>query len=81
MILRGRINAGIDIFNVSGADKTSDIVKRIRDISDQVAIIATSGKTEESIAMTIEAGANAISHTPPTTGELFKEIMQQYRNQ
>ena len=79
--IKGRINAGIDIFNVSGADKTSDIVKRIRDISDQVAIIATGGKTEESIAMTIEAGANAISHTPPTTGELFKEIMQQYRNQ
>lgn len=45
--IKGRINAGIDIFNVSGADKTSDIVKRIRDVSDQVAIIATGGKTEE----------------------------------
>ena len=79
--IKGRINAGIDIFNVSGAEKTSDIIKRIRDIDDQIAIIATGGKTEETIIRAISAGANAISYTPPTTGELFKEIMQRYRNE
>jgi len=59
--IRGRIQAGIDIFNVSGADKTADIIKRIRDIDDEVAIIATGGKTDETIHKAIAAGANAIS--------------------
>ncbi len=77
--IKGRIDAGIDIFNVSGADKTHDIVKRIRDYDDQVAILATGGKDDESILRVIEYGANAISYTPPTTGELFKEIMARYR--
>ena len=79
--IKGRIKAGIDIFNVSGADKTSDIVKKIRDIDDSVAILATGGKHEETILKAIEAGANAISFTPPSTGELFKEIMIKYRNE
>ncbi|MGB5553990.1 MAG: hydrolase [Flavobacteriaceae bacterium] len=79
--IKGRIKSGIDIFNVSGADKTSDIIKRIRDIDDKVAIIATGGKSEVTITKAIEAGANAISYTPPTTGELFKGIMEAYRNE
>ncbi|SHI36831.1 beta/alpha barrel domain-containing protein [Pseudozobellia thermophila] len=77
--IQGRLDAGVDIFNVSGAGKTADIVRRIRDIDDQVAIIATGGKTEETIRTAIEAGANAISYTPPTPGELFKPIMTRYR--
>lgn len=77
--IKGRIDAGVDIFNVSGADKTHEIVKRIRDYDDQVAILATGGKDNESILRVIKYGANAISYTPPTTGELFKEIMARYR--
>ncbi len=79
--IKGRIDAGIDIFNVSGAAKTPDIVKKIRDLNPEVAILATGGKNEDDIQKVIEAGANAISHTPPTTGELFKDIMAQYRAQ
>jgi hypothetical protein len=79
--IRGRIAAGTDILNVSGADKTSDIVKMIRDIDDKVAVIATGGKNDDHIRLAIESGANAISYTPPTTGELFKEIMLRYRNE
>ncbi|SFL14697.1 hypothetical protein SAMN05216357_113101 [Porphyromonadaceae bacterium KH3CP3RA] len=79
--IRERIKAGIDIFNVSGADKTADIVKKIRDINDDIPIIATGGKTDETIRQVIEAGANAVSYTPPTTAELFKEIMLRYRSE
>ncbi len=79
--IKGRIDAGVDIFNVSGADKTTDIIKKIRDINPNIAILATGGKTNESIFEAIEAGANAISITPPTTGELFKEIMIRYREE
>lgn len=79
--IKGRLNAGVDIFNVSGAVNTADIVKRIRDINDQVAIIATGGKTDETIRQAILSGANAISYTPPSTGDLFKATMEKYRNE
>ncbi len=79
--IKGRINAGVDIFNVSGANKTADIIKRIKDINPDVAILATGGKSDETILEAIAAGANAISFTPPTTGELFKEIMNRYREE
>jgi len=79
--IEGRIAAGIDIFNVSGAEKTPDIVKRIRDMNDSIAILATGGKTDDIILKCIEAGANAISYTPPTTAELFRDIMVKYREQ
>lgn len=77
----GRIKAGVDILNVSGADKTSEIVRKIRAIDKDVAIIATGGKSRESILEAIEAGANAISYTPPTTGSLFRDIMENYRKE
>tara|TARA_R110002051_G_scaffold127873_4_gene201523 strand:- start:11019 stop:11681 length:663 start_codon:yes stop_codon:yes gene_type:complete len=79
--IRGRIAAGIDIFNVSGAQNTTDIIKKIKDINPDVAILATGGKSEDTILEAIEAGANAISYTPPSTGELFKEIMTRYRQE
>lgn len=77
--IEGRILAGVDIFNVSGAEKTAEIIRHIRKIDPGVAIIATGGKTEDHITMAVEAGANAISITPPSTGELFKSIMKRYR--
>lgn len=77
----GRIKAGVDILNVSGADKTAEIVRKIRAIDKDVAIIATGGKSRENILEAIEAGANAISYTPPTTGSLFREIMENYRKE
>lgn len=78
---KGRIKAGVDIFNVSGAEKTADIIKRIRDLDPSIAILATGGKTDETIMKAIEAGANAISFTPPSTGELFREVMTKYRKE
>lgn len=74
-----RVAAGAAILNVSGAAKTVDIVKRIRDRLPQVPIIATGGPTDESIIRTIEAGANAITYTPPTSAEIFKSLMNKYR--
>jgi 2-keto-3-deoxy-6-phosphogluconate aldolase len=76
---KARIEAGASILNVSGAKKTADIVKRIRDQMPDVPIIATGGPSEETIIATIEAGANAITYTPPTPAELFKILMEKYR--
>ncbi len=75
----GRLAAGASILNVSAAGKTAALVEKIRQQHPYAAIIATGGPTEESIRQTIEAGANAITWTPPTNGELFKDLMHRYR--
>lgn len=77
--IKARLEAGASILNVSGASKTADIVKKIRDSFPHVPIIATGGPDEETILRTIEAGANAVTYTPPTTGEIFKALMNKYR--
>ena len=76
----GKVNAGAKIFNVSGGKNTIEIVKKVRDIfGKEFPIIATGGRTEESIIQTIEAGANAITYTPPSSAEIFSSVMQNYR--
>ena len=41
--------------------------------------IAKMKQVVEDILRTIQAGANAITYTPPTTGQLFSEIMINHR--
>ena len=77
--IRGRLAAGADILNVSGAAATPEIVEEIRRDFPELPIIATGGPTEESILRTIRAGANAITYTPPSNGELFSRLMEKYR--
>ena len=77
--IAARIKAGVSIFNVSGGAKTTSIVSNIRDEFPEMPIIATGGPTPESILETINAGANAITYTPPSSGELFSQIMENYR--
>lgn len=74
-----RVAAGASILNVSGASKTADIVRKIRQKYHDIPIIATGGPTDESIRATIEAGANAITWTPPSNGDIFKSVMAAYR--
>ena len=81
MDIGSRIAAGADILNVSGASRTPEIVAEIRRQYPDIPIIATGGPTDEDIRRTIQAGANAITYTPPTTGELFSKRMRQYREQ
>ena len=80
-IIPGRLKAGADIVNVSGAAQTAKIVRRLREHYLDLPIMATGGPNEESILETIEAGANAITYPPPTNGELFKGTMERYRAQ
>lgn len=77
--IEARINAGADIFNVSAAAQTPAIVAKIREKHPGFPVIATGGQTGESIMATINAGANAITWTPPSNGEIFKGIMEAYR--
>ena len=74
-----RLASGADILNVSAGINTPVVVENIRRNFPGVPIIATGGPTEESMVKTIEAGANAITWTPPSMSELMKKLMKQYR--
>lgn len=74
-----RMEAGATIFNVSGGKNTPEIVRKIRTEYPEFPIIATGGPTEESVMETIEAGANAITYTPPTAGDIMGGLMDKYR--
>ena len=74
-----RLDAGVDIFNVSAAAQTPWIVEKIKSEYPTAAIIATGGPNTQSIQDTINAGADAITWTPPTSAQIFKEMMAKYR--
>jgi len=76
-----RLESGAAILNVSAASRTPWLVEKIRKEHPATAIIATGGPNDQSIEDTINAGANAITWTPPTTGEIFKSMMAKYREQ
>ena len=67
------------IFNVATGARTPALVRAIRKVLPDMPLIATGWPTDESIRETIQAGANAISWTPPPTASLFKESMAAYR--
>lgn len=80
--IAGKVEAGAKILNISGARGTPELVKMAREIvGPEYPIIATGGPTEKSILDTIQAGANAITYTPPTAAEIFAESMLTYRNE
>ncbi|UPU38363.1 hydrolase [Erysipelothrix sp. Poltava] len=77
--IQARLDAGATILNVSAAARTPEVVAAIRKNHPQVPIIATGGPTEESCRKTIQFGANAVSFTPPSTADMFKDLMATYR--
>lgn len=80
MDIDARVKAGAAILNVSAADRTPELVRHIRADFPTLPIIATGGPNDETVAETIDAGANAISYTPPSTKKLFESIMNGYRD-
>ena len=80
MDIGARVKAGAAILNVSAADRTPELVRHIRADFPTLPIIATGGPNDETVAETIDAGANAISYTPPSTKKLFESIMNGYRD-
>lgn len=78
--IKARIEAGASILNVSAASRTPEIIRKIRKDFKDIPIIATGDPTDETIKKTIEAGANAITWTPPSNGDIFRSVMDAYRN-
>lgn len=75
-----KLEAGVKVINISAGKDTADTVDFFRKKYPKLPIIATGGPTDESILETIEAGANAITYTPPSNGELFSKKMEHYRD-
>ena len=78
--IQRRLEAGASILNVAGGSETTQLVRWIREQHPTVPIIASGGNTEKTVRATVEAGANAITYTPPSTKELFREMMAKYRD-
>ena len=78
--IQARLDAGVSILKVACGKDTPKVVRKIREQFPDVPIMASGGNTDEFIAETIAAGANAITYTPPSTNELFKKIMVKYRD-
>ncbi|MGM0212646.1 hydrolase [Enterococcus sp. AZ109] len=76
-----KLEAGVEIINISAAKDTVETVKFFRERYPDLPIIATGGPDEATIKKTIEAGANAITYTPPTNGALFSKKMEKYRKE
>ena len=74
-----KLAVGVKIINISAGKDTAATVRHFRENYPDLPIMATGGPTEESILETIEAGANAITYTPPSNGELFSRKMEHYR--
>ena len=79
--VKKRIENGASILNVAAGANTPDLVAKIRRELPRVPIMASGGKTGETITATIEAGANAIVYTPPSSTELFRSVMDRYRDE
>lgn len=77
--IASRLQHGAAILNIACGKETPNVVRKIRSEFPNVPLVASGGKTNESIYETIVAGANAITYTPPSTQELFKELMAKYR--
>ena len=77
--IKARLESGAAILNVSAAQKTPEIIAGIRAEYPYVPIMANGGPTEESIAFTIAAGANAITYTPPSLTSLFIALAEERR--
>lgn len=79
--IAARLDAGTAILNVAGGAKTPDIIAKIRVDFPRVPIIASGGRSSETIAATIAAGANAIVYSPPNSSDLTRRVMDGYRSQ
>ncbi len=80
MDLRSRVEAGVDIFHITGGKATAAIVDYLCFAAPGYPLLATGGKEIETVGSVIAAGADGIVLTPPSSGELFKSIMDRYRS-
>ena len=80
-IFLSAILAGAAIINVAAGARTAQVVASIRMHHPEIPILASGGGSEERILATIEAGADAITWTPPSAQQLQSQMMAKYRGE
>lgn len=78
--IHARMESGAAILNVSASDRTPFVVDRIKKMYPDAIIMATGGPTSQSVIDTVNAGANAITWTPPSNAQLCRSIMVKHRS-
>jgi len=76
---RRRINAGIDYLHIAAGAASSQIIEHLKYHLPGFPVIATGGSNLNDIKKTVQAGAKAIVLSPPSSKELFRNIMDTYR--
>jgi len=74
-----RIRAGITAFNITGGAQTLEILNFLKQNYPHIPCICTGGKSIEHIHQVIQLNTCAVVLTPPSNANLFKRIMQGYR--
>jgi len=72
-----KILAGAAIINVAAGARTAQVVASIRAHHPEIPILAR----EDRILATIDAGADAITWTPPSAQQLQSQMMAKYRGE
>jgi hypothetical protein len=78
--VRSQIAAGASLVNVAAGAQTPAVVAALRKEMPNLPIVATSGPTETSLKATLDAGADAVSWTPPAIADLEHQVMRKVRN-
>ena len=76
-----KILAGAAIINVAAGARTAQVVASIRAQHPEIPILASGGGREDRILATIDAGADAITWTPPSAQQLQSQMMAKYRGE
>ena len=74
-----RIASGAQIVNVAAGRNTAEVVAQVRRAFPMIPIMASGGKSDDTIRSTIAAGADAITWTPPSIAELEHQLMERNR--
>lgn len=74
-----RIQAGVSCFNITGGANTLEIVAHLQRNYPNFPIISTGGKTFDSLQNIVNKKISAVILTPPSNAELFRTIMDTYR--
>lgn len=74
-------DAGVDIFNVTTGEMTSETVGKLRSLLPLAKIMANGGPYDSTIRETIKSGADAIVFNPPTATEILRSVFDENRFQ
>ncbi|MFT8705292.1 MAG: dioxygenase [Bifidobacterium sp.] len=80
-ITEEKILAGAAIINVAAGANTTATVTSIRAHHPEIPILASCGSTENTIVNTLQAGADALTWTPPSAQQLQSQMMARYRGE